>query len=216
MNTSVKFLVGTAITLMSIGSALASSVGLSDTTTSSGTIVYGSNTSLAIPGSYTYGNSFGAGVGASATSTTNPAGFYDDYVFTIAGGSADSVTSTINLGNTLEIDGLQAALFTYTPGQAVPVAGSPLANGWSVPFNSGPTSGTIAVISPTTLNAGTYVLEIEGTVSGTAGGSYSGTLNLAPVPLPAGLPLLLSGIAGLGWWTNRRRIQGFSLVGLQR
>jgi hypothetical protein len=192
---------------MSIGSALASSVnvGLSDTTTSTGTTAYGSNTTLAVPGSYTYGDTFGAGVGGSATSTANPAGFYDDFVFTIAGGSADSVTSTINLGNVLEIDGLQAALFSYTPGQAVPVAGSPLANGWSVPFNSGPTSGTIAVIAPTTLNAGTYVLEIAGTVSGSAGGSYSGTLNLAPVPLPGGLPLLLSGMAGLAMLGRRHR-----------
>jgi hypothetical protein len=203
MITSVKCLVSTAFVLMSIGSALASSVGLSDTTTNSGTIPYGTNTTLAVPGSYTYGDTFGAGVGGAATSTTNPAGFYDDFVFTIAGGSADSVTSTINLGNTLEIDGLQAALFTYTPGQAVPVAGSPLANGWSVPFNSGPASGTIAVISPTTLNAGSYVLEIAGTVSGSAGGSYSGTLNLAPVPLPAGLPLLFSGIAGLAMLGRR-------------
>jgi len=195
---------------MSIGSALASSVGLSDTTTNSGTISYGANTTLAVPGSYTYGDSFGAGVGGSATSTTNPAGFYDDYVFTIAGGSADSVTSTINLGNTLEIDGLQAALFTYSPGQTVPVSGSPLANGWSVPFNSGPTSGTISVISPTTLSAGTYVLEIEGTVSGSAGGSYAGTLNLAPVPLPAGLPLLVSGIAGLAMFGRHRKTFRFA------
>ncbi len=198
-----KSLLACAISLAGIGMAVASSVGLSDTTTSTGTTAYGADTTLAVPGSYIYGNSFTTGVGTGSTSSTNPAGFYDDFVFTIAGGSADSVTSTINLGNTLEIDGLQAALFTYTPGQAVPVAGSPLANGWSVPFNSGPTSGTYAVISPTTLTAGTYVLEIEGTVSGSAGGSYSGTLNLAPVPLPAGLPLLVSGITGLAMLGRR-------------
>lgn len=207
--TAAKCLLGSVIALMSIGSAVASSVLLSDTTTSMGTMSSGADTTLAVPGSYTYADTFGAGIGTGATSSTHHAGFYDDFVFTISGGTADTVASTIDLGNTLEIDGLRAALFTYTPGQSVPSAGSPLAPGWSVPFNSGATSGTISVIAPITLSAGTYVLEVLGTVSGSAGGSYSGTLNLAPapVPLPAGLPLLLSGIAGLGLWT--RRTKGF-------
>jgi hypothetical protein len=50
----------------------------------------------------------------------------------------------------------------------------------------------------TMLNAGTYVLEVRGNVVGSAGGSYSGNLNLVPTPLPAALPLLLSGIGLLG------------------
>jgi len=41
-------------------------------------------------------------------------------------------------------------------------------------------------------------------VNGTSGGSYSGTLNVNPVPLPAGLPLLLSGMGLLGGWLRRR------------
>ncbi len=184
---------------------MASSVALSDSTTSAGTTAYGTSTGLATPGSYSYSDTFLAGTGGKAVSANNPDGFYDDFVFTIAGATADSVTSTINLGNTLEIDGLQVALFSYSQGQSVPVAGSPLAAGWSSSFNSGPASGTISVIPNTILAAGSYVLEVEGTVTGSSGGTYSGSLNLAPVPLPAGLPLLLSGVAGLAFWSRRRR-----------
>jgi hypothetical protein len=204
--TIVRGLLGVGIAGFFMGSAIASPIPLSDTTTSAGTTPYGTNTTLAVPGSYTYGNTFGAGSGTTSVSSTNTSGFYDDYVFTISGASADSVTSTINLGNTLEINGLQAALFTYASGETVPVAGSPLASGWSTAFNSNGVGGTISVIPATTLNPGSYVLEIQGTVAGTAGGSYSGSLNLAPaaVPLPAGLPLLLSGVIGVGLLRRRR------------
>ena len=40
------------------------------------------------------------------------------------------------------------------------------------------------------------MLQIFGTSSGSAGGSYTGTLNLSPVPLRPSLPLLLTGLLG--------------------
>jgi hypothetical protein len=60
-------------------------------------------------------------------------------------------------------------------------------------------------IMNTTLSSGSYYLEVRGNVDGTSGGSYSGTLNIAPVPLPAALPLLLSGFGLLGGLVRRRR-----------
>jgi hypothetical protein len=203
-----------AISLLALadtGAALASTVTLSDSTTSTGTINSGANTTLPVPGSYTYADTFAAGSGGTAVSGT-PYGFFDDYVFTITGASADSVTSTIDLGGTLQIDGLQVGLFSYAPGQTLPIYGSTLpfgsvaVDGWSTPISSGSTTGTISVIPATNLTQGTYALEVLGTVTGSAGGSYSGVLDLTPVPvpLPAALPLLLSGLGGLGLWGRRR------------
>ena len=196
---------------MGMGSAQASTLTLSDTTTSTGTANSGITSNLATPGTFTYADSFGAGVGSTLVAG-KPDGFFDDYIFTVSGTSADSVTSTINLGNFLQISGLQVSLFSLVPNQSVPLFGSKLPAGsreldaWSSAISSGGnTLGTVAVIPPTTLAAGTYALEIRGTVTGSVGGSYSGQLNLAPVPLPAALPLLLSGFAGLGTLARKRR-----------
>jgi hypothetical protein len=207
----------TAVGLLSvcaIGSALASTVTLSDTTTSAGTSGSGVNTMLPVPGSYTYADSFGAGTGGTAVSGTT-FGFFDDYIFSIAGATTDSLTSTINLGSLLQISGLQVSLFSYTPDEPLPLFGTTLPPGtreidaWSTPISAGGISGTVSVIPATQLSQGSYVLEVRGTVTGSAGGSYSGVLNLAPaptpVPLPAALPLLLSGLGGLGLWGRRRR-----------
>jgi hypothetical protein len=191
--------------------AMASSVTLSESTTASGTVNSGVTTGLAVPGSYIYGNSFGAGAGGTPI-LGSTSGFFDDFVFSISGAIANSITSTIDLGSVLQVSGLQVALFSYTSGQTLPVFGtSPppggvMVDGWSSPISGG-ASGIISVIAPTDLAQGSYVLEVRGTVTGSAGGSYSGVLNLAPapVPLPAALPLLLSGLGGLGLWSRRRR-----------
>jgi hypothetical protein len=204
-----SLILGGLLALAGAHCALASTVALSYTTTSVGTSGSGANTSLPVPGSYTYADTFGAGSGVTPVSGT-PYGFFDDYLFTITGATADSITSTINLGNTLSISGLQVGLFSYVNGQTLPVYGTTLppgsvqVDGWSTPINGNGTTGTVNVIPPTMLPSGSYVLEVLGTVSGSAGGSYSGVLNLAPVPLPAALPLLLSGLGALGLWGRRR------------
>ncbi len=195
--------------------ATASTVALSYTTTSIGTSGSGADTSLPVPGSYTYADTFGAGSGATPVSGT-PYGFFDDYLFTITGATADSITSTINLGSTLSISGLQVGLFSYVTGQTLPIYGTTLppgsvqVDGWSTPITSSGITGTVNVIPPTQLPSGTYVLEVLGTATGSAGGSYSGVLNLAPVPLPAALPLLLSGLGALGLLSLKRRPSSLS------
>ena len=208
---SVGALALAGLVSMGIGSAQASTLTLSDTTTSTGTTSSGITSNLTTPGTFTYADSFGAGVGSTLVAG-KPDGFFDDYIFTVNGTTADSVTSTIDLSNMLQISGLQVALFSVVPGESVPLFGSTLPagstdiTGWSSPLGSG-VSGTVSVIPATELAAGTYALEIRGTVTGTAGGSYSGELNLAttPVPLPASLWLMLSGLGGLGALSLRRR-----------
>jgi hypothetical protein len=167
-------------------------------------------TPLAVPGSSTYGHTFIAPTTAIPGSPSGY-GFYDDFVFTIAGATTNSVTSTIDFSGLLEITNLQVRLFNAS-GNVFPVLASPagcpgmgctLINAWSSPISYGPTTGTVAVLPGSLLGAGTYVLEVRGKVVGAAGGSYSGVLNLAPVPVPAAAWLFGSGVVGL--LATRRR-----------
>lgn len=72
------------------------------------------------------------------------------------------------------------------------------------PFGPGPAFGSIlATMDETWAPIGTKG-EVFTDSSGT--GSIIGTYSIvAPVPLPAALPLLASGIAGLGWVRRRQR-----------
>ena len=166
-----------------------------------------------LPATDTFGNSFGCNScsssvlvnGGSPSSTFN---FYDDFEFTVAASTIDSVSSTINLQNLLQVDNLQMRVYTAAGNSPLPALGpvNGLQAGWSTPvnFTVGPESGEISALSDVMLGAGTYVLEVRGDVVGTSGGSYSGNLNLSPVPLPAALPLLLSGLGLLGGLVRKR------------
>jgi hypothetical protein len=135
--------------------------------------------------------------------------FYDDYLITIDGSSVSSITATINLGGIIAIDGLSVRLFSWD--NTVEQSGGVTTG--SLPLNAtmlqswlSVTSTTqVATIDKTDLVAGTYVLQVRGNVSGIRGGNYVGTLNVAPVPLPAALPLLMSGLGLFGGLFGRRR-----------
>jgi hypothetical protein len=201
-----RILMAAAVLAAGSGLAAAASLAPNYSETSAGITGPGGSVALAIPGSYGYTNSFLAGSGSTPI-TGSTFGFYDDYVFTIGGATADSVTSTINLGTLLQINNLSARLYSTTGNPTLPVLGAPVGgaiDAWSTPINVSGLSGTATVIAATTLAPGTYVEEIRGNVVGTFGGSYAGVLNLTPVPVPAGLPLLLSAVGGLGFWARRR------------
>ena len=172
--------------------------------TATGTTGNGAGTAFtSLPASGGYTNTFGASAGD--ISGAPGFSFYDDYIFTVANATVDSVTSEINLGK-LSIGSLQERVYTLT-GNAAPVLAQPqgFQTNWTTPvgFTAGTETGMFTVMNPTTLSAGTYVLEIRGDVTGT-GGTYSGQLDLNPVPLPAALPLLLSGLGLLGGLVRKR------------
>lgn len=186
------------------GVASAGTLPLSISETAGGTSSSGITTTLSVPGSYTYDHTFFA---PTTTISGSSYGFYDDFIFTISSASASSITSTIDLGNVLQISALQARLYQPAPGEALPVLGKP-SNGaidaWSLAV--GPGVGTVNIISPTALSAGTYVLELRGNVTGSSGGSYSSVLNLAPVPVPAALWLFASAFGGLASLRRRNAV----------
>jgi hypothetical protein len=166
-----------------------------------------------LPATDTFGNSFGCHACASSVlvtsgSPSNNYNFYDDFEFTVASSTIDAVSSTIDLKQLLQVDNLQMRVYTAAGNSTLPALGpvNGLQAGWSTPVNfiAGTESGEFSALSDVMLGAGTYVLEIRGDVVGTSGGSYSGNLNLSPVPLPAALPLLLSGLGLLGGLVRKR------------
>ena len=202
-----RLLIKTAVLgcMLTAHCALADTLNLNFETTSAGTTT--SNTTanvVQVPGSYTYGHTVAPTSGnVSGTSF----GFYDDYIFTIGAGQVDSITSTIDLAGLLGITNFQVRLFSVASAAAPGTTGNPngsLIQSWSNAASCGTgCSGSVDVITPHTLSAGTYDLQVRGTTE-TLGGSFSGVLNTAPVPLPAALPLLLSGIGLLGGVLRRR------------
>jgi hypothetical protein len=197
------------------GAAARADMVLSYQETGPGTITgAGTVNTPALPGSTFYGDTFSTPT-TPITGTTDS--FYDDFVFTIASGSVDSLTSTINLGcqgqgpgcvPLLNISDLQVRLYNLA-GNAPPVVGVPVGgaiDAWSTQITYAPgMTGTTAVLPATQLSAGTYVLEVIGNATGSSGGSYSGVLNLTPVPLPETLPLFLSGLSVFGGLARLRR-----------
>lgn len=196
--------------LLSIGcvaSATAAplTLGYSQTYNGSTNVLAGSGAinALSASSSSTYGHTFGSATavipGTIGLSSSVPGGFgfYDDFLFTIPAASTNSIASTIGLSNILGIDNLQVRLYNAAQNSPLPVLGTPngtVIEGWTTLIAPG---SSISVISPSSLSAGTYVLEVRGNVTGSAGGSYSGVLNVSPVPVPGALWFFGSAVGGL-------------------
>jgi hypothetical protein len=168
-------------------------------------------TVLSTPGAYIYGNATllpDTSSGGIITGSTYPTGytgasFYDAFVIQVTSSNGASISSTLNEPTGFAITNFQERLYSYAGTAPIvgPVAGA--LDAWTYP--AGP-SGTVAVLPTTFLATGNYVIEVRGDVTGTTGGSYSGTFQLspAPVPLPAAAWLLVSGVGGLLGFARRR------------
>lgn len=64
----------------------------------------------------------------------------------------------------------------------------------------------------TMLGAGSYKLDVAGSVSGSSGGTYSGGISVSPVPEPATWGMTLSGLAAVGFLARRRKATGAALA----
>jgi len=161
----------------------------------------------AVPGDYSYTEQFSGGTGSGAipgsdiydgntNTSTGSAGFIDDYLFSISGATADAVTATVSNGSAYDISNLFVTLYNLTTNADGLVLTKPVGTAYygDVSMVDGATS---VILSNVMLGDGQYVLQISGTASGTLGGSYTGSLELTPVPLPASFPLLLTGLLGI-------------------
>jgi hypothetical protein len=182
------------------------SPGGNTTTTPTGN--FGNDYALSVPGQYSFVDSFGSQMSPlTGTGTSSPIGSYafrDTYEFSLAQpASGDTLAVSLNLGQgssaTFDIANLQFRLYEVpagsTPGISIP-PGSTIVTSWmGTPGNS---TGTAIQANFSNVQSGTYFLDVAGTADGTSGGTYLGQLNLEPVPLPAALWLLLSGLGMFG------------------
>jgi hypothetical protein len=184
---------------------------LSASLTSPGEVGSGFNPMLTLPGSYSYTNTFTGPTPVIAGSST-ASGYHDAFAFTIAAASATTITAVIDLGDLFSIDNLYVRLYAAGVGDTIPLLGNPASFGtpggyYVATTTEIPGGGEIAFLTGAVLSPGSYVLEVRGLVDGTGGGTYIGSLNLspvAPVPLPAGLPLLFAGLVSLAGMRRRK------------
>lgn len=191
------------------GQFLGSSGGNTQTTPSGN---FGNDYMLSVPGQYSFVDSF-SNQSSVLTGVTSPVGSYafqDTYKFSISEAAAgDALTVSLNLSvgtPVFDISNLQFRLYEVAsnavqPGLNIP-AGSTLITAWT--GTAGPSTGAAIQANFSGIQAGTYFLDVAGTADGSSGGTYVGQLNLAPVPIPTALPLLLSGLGVFGGLWRRR------------
>jgi hypothetical protein len=175
---------------------------------------FGNNYALDVPGQYTFQDQFNAPQ-AFTLSPSSPVGSYsfqDTYEFSLSTpAQGDVLAVSLNLlgsaSSTFNIQNLQFRLYEVpspapAPGLSIP-PGSTVITPWM--GISGNDNGTVIQANFGNVQSGTYFLDVAGTANGSSGGTYIGQLNLSPVPLPAGVWLLLSGLGGIGTLVRKRR-----------
>jgi hypothetical protein len=163
-------------------------------------------------GQSTVGSDFSTGETVqSATGSVPPDSgwnFYDDYFFSTTTATANNATvisnfsldSVSNIQVRILASGGQSGTPNPAPTLGLPTGGA--VDGWTAPLVG--SNGSVSILLPTGFPSGSYDLQVRGEAIG-PDASYGGTLQVAPVPLPAGLPLLLSGLGMLGGLGRRRR-----------
>ena len=131
---------------------------------------------------------FGAVVTGTPDATT---AINDTFSFTIMGGPAltDAQVSTILLNGSQNIDFSSITLDSIYAFSKTSSDGAP---------------ETWALLSPVTLGNGTHSINVMGTLLGPSG-SYSGTINVQPVPEAKTWAMMLLGFGAMGLAIRRRR-----------
>jgi hypothetical protein len=189
--------IGTALALTGLGAMAAVPAQLVTASSSFGV--------LAVP----YTNGFGQPVPTLPSPYTTDDYFVSDHGFSLqSNASFSSAVVTFDLGSTLQLSDLSMSLLRGSPWTgSLPGLLSPadIANRLANTVAASTGSATMQQIDPLLLAAGDYVLEIRGRVTGSAGGSYGGVINVAAVPEPSGAVLALLGLSLLAVVGRRAR-----------
>ncbi len=157
---------------------------------------------VAVPSSLNYGASF--------TSVASQTTFWDNYIFTINGADANSLTASISSANFVGLGNLRARLLVgdnrTTAASNTLTVGSVLAENWGTTLTLAPNlTQTTVLLEKPALAAGTYTLQIRGIVTGAFGGSYAGVLNFTtPVPEADTYAMLIAGLGVMGFVARRK------------
>jgi hypothetical protein len=187
--------------------------GTSNTTVTESPTTYAFADTFNQPGSKSTLSDFGSSAYATTNCSSNPNclnahplqtwNFQDNYDFTTPASGPNvqgAVLSFTIPGFGVGLGNVEARIISFAAGQSpmqLISSGPAVVDGWqSVSQGSGPTLYT-AALNAKTLAANTeYVLQVRGEALAAAA-SYTGSVTFTPVPVPAPIVLLLSGLLGM-------------------
>jgi hypothetical protein len=123
--------------------------------------------------------------------------FADHFTFTLGSGSLptnlDAIVSSVSrtAGTGLDITGLDL----YRSGGALVMSGTML--------ESGPRD--VWTVASDNLASGDYYVQVSGRLVSNTGGSFGGSLMLAPIPEPETYGMMLAGLGLVGYMARRRK-----------
>lgn len=156
-----------------------------------------------------YTNGFSWALTAPSGAAGSDGFFLSDYGFSISGpASFSAAVLSFDLGATLQLSDLSLTLLrgtAWSGALSTTLSAADIADRDARVLTTGFGNPVTQTLSAYALDAGNYVVEVRGRVTGTGGGSFGGVLNVSAVPEPDSGVLALAGFGLLAWVARRTR-----------